>query len=140
MDKIHLTFDGDINKFKEQISKLPPEQQEALKDVIDTLPIRIGLSKILHAVTESMFKMFSMEELVKVPAFTLITLIQPLLVSTNVDEIIIEALQRTGTIDKIFEMMEIVRNAQEESLRDYKDKQGSPIEDVLKQYLKNNQN
>lgn len=140
MERIQLNFDGDINKFKEQISKLPQEQQEALKDVIDTLPIRLGLSKILHAVTESMFKMFSMEELVKVPAFTLITLLQPLLVSTNVDELIIEALQRTGTIDKIFEMMEIVKNAQEESLKDYKDNQGSSIDEVLRNYVKNNQN
>lgn len=139
MDNIRLNFDGDINKLKEQINNLPYEQREALKDVIDVLPIKIGLGRILRAVTESMLKTFPMEDLMKVPTFSLLTLLEELS-TTNADELVMKCLIETGVTDKLFEMIDMVKKAEEEAIKHHKDREGSSIEEVLKNYVKNNQN
>ena len=134
-----FNFDGDINKLKEEIKKLPLDKQEALKDIVDTLPIKLGLRKVIGAITTAMLKSFSIDDLMKVPTFALLTLLEPLQ-TTNADELILKVLMETGTIEELLKMADIVAKHEEEALKNYKDKQGSSIEEVLKNYVKNNQN
>jgi len=136
MEHKKFEFDGDFDKLKKEISKLPIDAQEQLKDLVETLKIRILLKKGLRSLIMGLSDVMTVEELMKSPTFTLITLLEATQQS-NVDELMMATLQKHGILLQMVETAQKCMEAEESARNDYKDKEGTSVDEVLKQYLKN---